>query len=169
MKNLKSCPKEPVPDSLPESALVGRLTVEDSQNDLQFSPIMKSFPIRQKTCGPHLEPIFDGLSKLRSVSRMNQVGRLDNPAVRPLDDKEEKGPVPFPDPVDKIGEMADGPFRDRIGKKGPVSLPIGDTLDLHIDRPAFFVPKEVVDAASLTVGNLGAGVNPSGGEIRNLS
>ena len=141
----------------------------NSQADLHLSPIMKSFPIRQKTCGPHLEPILDGLSKLRSVSRMNPVGRLDNPAVRPLDDKEEKGPVPFPDPVDKIGEMPDGPFRDRIGKKGPVSLPIGDTLDLHIDRPAFFVPKEVVDAASLTVGNLGAGVNPSGGEIQNLS
>ena len=169
MKNLRSCPKEPVSDSLPKSGLLGRLAVEDSKNDLQFSPIMKSLPIRQKSCGPHFEPILDGLTKLRSISRMNQVGRLDNPAVHPLDDKEEEGPVPLPDPVDKFGKVPDRPLRDRIGKEGPVSLPIGDALDLNIDLPPFFVPVEVVDAASFAVGDLRTGVNPSACEFRGFS
>ncbi len=140
-----------------------------SQRDLHLPPIVDSEGIGLETGSPEFETPFDRLPESRSVSGMDLVRRRDHMAVRPLDDKEEKCPVPFPDPVDKIGEMADGSFRDRIGKKGSVSLPIGDTLDLHIDRPAFFIPVEVVDAASLTVGNLGAGVNPPGGEIRNLS
>ena len=141
----------------------------NSQADLHLSPVMKPFRIRQKTGSPHLESILDSLPELLSVSRMDQVGRRDNPAVHPLDDKEEEGPVSLPDPVDKFGKVPDRPLRDRIGKEGPVSLPIGDALDLNIDLPPFFVPVEVVDAASFAVGDLRTGVNPSACEFRGFS
>ena len=140
-----------------------------SKGEGDLSPIMKPFRIRQKTGSPHLESILDSLPELLSISRMDQVGRRDNPAVRPLDDKEEEGPIPLPDPVDKFGKVPDRPLRDRIGKEGPVSLPIGDALDLNIDLPPFFVPVEVVDAASFAVGDLRTGVNPSACEFRSFS